>query len=79
MPCLDVMWTRESNWRTEAHNASSGAHGIPQALPGNKMASFGADWATNPVVQIRWGLDYIRNRYGSPCAAWDFWQSHNWY
>jgi hypothetical protein len=79
MGCLDAMWTKESNWRTNAHNASSGAHGIPQALPGSKMAVYGADWETNPVTQIRWGLDYIRSRYDTPCGAWSFWQAHHWY
>jgi hypothetical protein len=79
MACLDPLWTKESNWRAEAHNSSSGAHGIPQALPGDKMATFGADWETNPVTQIRWGLDYIRKRYSTPCGAWEFWQGHHWY
>lgn len=79
MPCLEQMWTKESNWRAEAHNSSSGAHGIPQALPAEKMKSYGADYLTNPVTQIRWGLDYIRNRYGTPCQAWSFWQSHHYY
>lgn len=67
--CLDALWTRESNWRTTARNSSSGAYGIPQALPGEKMAQAGADWPTNPVTQIAWGLGYIANRYGTPCAA----------
>lgn len=79
MGCLDELWTRESNWRENAHNASSGAHGIPQALPGEKMAPYGADYLTNPVPQIRWGLDYIKNRYGTPCGAWSFWQGEHWY
>ncbi|MFT4286055.1 lytic transglycosylase domain-containing protein [Nocardioides sp.] len=77
--CLDKLWERESHWNPLAHNASSGAHGIPQALPGSKMASVGADWATNPVTQIKWGLGYIQARYGSPCAAWGHSQSHGWY
>ena len=68
--CLDSLWTRESNWRVDADNPNSSAYGIPQALPGSKMASAGADWATNPVTQIRWGLGYIEDRYGSPCGAW---------
>ena len=76
---LEQLWTRESNWNPAAHNASSGAHGIPQALPGSKMAGYGADWATNPETQIRWGLDYIAGRYGSPGAAWAHFQSHGWY
>jgi hypothetical protein len=67
--CLDALWTRESSWSITAANASSGAYGIPQALPGSKMATFGADWQTNPVTQISWGLWYIRASYGSPCAA----------
>jgi hypothetical protein len=79
MPCLDKMWTRESNWRTEARNPSSGAGGIPQALPMSKMAAFGSDYRTNPATQIKWGLDYIEKRYSTPCGAWAFWQSHNWY
>jgi resuscitation-promoting factor RpfB len=79
--CLDNLWTRESNWNQLAHNASSGAHGIPQALPATKMASHGADYMTNPATQIAWGLDYIKNRYGTPCSAWSFWQSKSphWY
>jgi hypothetical protein len=79
MGCLDTLWTHESNWRAEAHNPSSGAHGIPQALPAEKMAVYGADYLTNPVPQIRWGLDYIKGRYGTPCGAWSFWQANNWY
>jgi len=76
--CLDNIWSRESGWRYNAANAS-GAYGIPQALPGSKMASAGADWATNPATQIKWGLGYIKGRYGSPCNAWAFWQGHSWY
>lgn len=72
------LWNRESHWNPNAHN-SSGAHGIPQSLPGSKMASEGADWATNGNTQIRWGLGYIAGRYGSPSAAWSFFQSHNSY
>jgi hypothetical protein len=68
--CLDQLWTRESGWNPQAANPYSGAFGIPQALPGSKMASAGADWATNPATQIRWGLGYIREIYGSPCGAW---------
>lgn len=78
-PCLLNLWERESHWNPYAHNASSGAYGIPQALPGSKMASAGADWQTNPRTQITWGLGYISGRYGSPCGAWDFFQSNNWY
>ena len=77
--CLDSLWTRESNWNVHADNPSSSAYGIPQALPGSKMASAGADWATNPVTQIRWGLGYIQDRYGSPCGAWAMSQSHGFY
>jgi len=77
--CLDSLWTRESNWNVHADNPSSSAYGIPQALPGSKMASAGADWATNPVTQIRWGLGYIQDRYGSPCSAWGHSQSQGFY
>jgi hypothetical protein len=73
------LWTHESNWNYQSYNASSGAYGIPQAVPGSKMASAGADWKTNPVTQIEWGLSYIAGRYGSPCGAWSFWQAHKWY
>jgi hypothetical protein len=68
--CLDQLWSRESGWNPQAANPYSGAFGIPQALPGSKMASAGADWATSPATQIRWGLGYIRELYGSPCGAW---------
>jgi hypothetical protein len=77
-PCLDDIWTRESGWNYQAANAS-GAYGIPQALPGSKMASAGADWATNPATQIKWGLGYIQSIYGTPCNAWGFWQAHSYY
>jgi hypothetical protein len=76
--CLDNIWTRESGWRYNAENAS-GAYGIPQALPGSKMASAGADWQTNPATQIRWGLGYIKSIYGTPCNAWAFWQANGYY
>jgi len=76
--CLNNIWTRESGWRYNAENAS-GAYGIPQALPGSKMASAGPDWETNPATQIKWGLGYIRDSYGSPCSALSFKASHNWY
>jgi hypothetical protein len=79
MSCLDSLWTRESGWNHLAENPSSGAYGIPQSLPGNKMAVYGDDWRTNPVTQIRWGLSYIDNRYGTPCSAWGFFQRNNWY
>ncbi|WP_082096408.1 G5 domain-containing protein [Demequina gelatinilytica] len=77
--CLDALWQRESGWNPNAHNPYSGAHGIPQALPGSKMASAGSDWATNPATQIRWGLGYIKGRYGTPCGAWGHSQSKGWY
>ncbi|MDX6197677.1 MAG: hypothetical protein QOJ79_828 [Actinomycetota bacterium] len=76
--CLDSLWSRESGWRVYASNPS-GAYGIPQALPGSKMASAGSDWRTNPATQIRWGLGYIASAYGSPCAAWHHSESHGWY
>ncbi|MDO5746575.1 MAG: G5 domain-containing protein [Actinomycetaceae bacterium] len=77
--CLVSLWTRESGWSYKARNSSSGAYGIPQALPGTKMASAGADWRTNPHTQIRWGLGYIKGRYGTPCQAWNFFLAHNMY
>jgi hypothetical protein len=77
--CLEALWERESNWNPSAQNPSSGAYGIPQALPGSKMASVGADWQTNPATQIRWGLGYISARYGTPCNAWAHSQSSGWY
>ena len=77
--CLVKLWNKESGWNPNAHNSSSGAHGIPQSLPASKMASEGADYYTNGETQIRWGLKYIKGRYGSPSSAWSFWQSHNWY
>ena len=79
MSCLIPLWMGESGWRWNAENASSGAYGIPQALPGDKMATAGADWQTNPATQIEWGLGYIRDSYGSPCGAWSFKQGHGWY
>jgi hypothetical protein len=79
MPCLDRMWTKESGWNPRAENQSSHSYGIPQALPADKMKVYGSDWKTNPVPQIKWGLDYIKKRYGTPCGAWSFWLSHNWY
>lgn len=77
--CLDNLWEKESNWRYTAENPSSGAYGIPQSLPGNKMAAAGSDWRTNPETQIDWGLDYIEGRYTTPCAAWAHSQRRNWY
>ncbi|MBM7410565.1 hypothetical protein JOE38_000388 [Clavibacter michiganensis] len=76
--CLDYLWTKESGWRVNAYNPS-GAYGIPQALPGSKMASAGADWQTNPATQITWGLGYIESRYGSPCGAKAHSVLKNWY
>ena len=77
--CLVALWNKESGWRVNAYNASSGAYGIPQSLPGSKMASAGADWETNPATQISWGLGYIGGRYGTPCGAWGHSQSVGWY
>lgn len=79
MSALSILWEKESNWRTTATNSSSGAYGIVQALPASKMASAGADWETNYKTQIKWGLDYIKERYGSPSAALSFHYAHNWY
>ena len=77
--CLDSLWQKESGWNYQAYNADGGATGIPQALPGSKMASAGADWQTSAATQISWGLGYIASVYGSPCAAWGHSQSVNWY
>ncbi|WP_445257757.1 lytic transglycosylase domain-containing protein [Nocardioides aurantiacus] len=77
--CLDSLWSGESEWSTTADNPTSSAYGIPQALPGSKMASAGPDWATNPETQIRWGLNYIRDRYGTACSAESFKQGNGWY
>ena len=76
--CLNDLWMRESGWRWNAANAS-GAYGIPQALPGSKMASAGSDWLTNPATQIRWGLGYIKSMYGTPCGAWAHETADGWY
>lgn len=76
---LQELWTRESGWETGATNPSSGAYGIPQSLPGSKMASAGADWRTNPRTQIKWGLGYIKVRYGSPQNAWAHEEANGWY
>ena len=78
-PCLDKLWTRESGWNHHASNASTGAYGIPQALPGSKMGTVASDWRTNPATQIKWGLGYIEGRYGTPCSAWSHSQSTGWY
>jgi hypothetical protein len=79
MECLDALWQQESGWNHWAENPSSGAYGIPQSLPASKMATHGDDWASNPATQIAWGLDYIDERYGTPCSAWSFHQGNNWY
>jgi hypothetical protein len=79
MQCLKTLWTKESQWSTTATNASSGAYGIVQSLPAEKMASSGADYLTNYRTQIDWGLNYIQERYQSPCGALNFHLSHNWY
>jgi len=76
--CLVQLWNHESGWRVNAANPS-GAYGIPQAKPGSKMSSVGADWQTNPATQITWGLGYIAGRYGTPCGAWSSFSSHGWY
>jgi hypothetical protein len=77
--CLVSLWNKESGWRYNAYNAGSGAYGIPQSLPGSKMASAGADWATNANTQVEWGLGYITGRYGTPCGAWSHSGSVGWY
>ncbi|QIG39663.1 phospholipase [Microbacterium sp. 4R-513] len=77
--CLVSLWDRESDWNYQAYNSGSGATGIPQSLPGSKMASAGADWQTNATTQIRWGLGYIAGSYGSPCAAWGHSNATGWY
>jgi hypothetical protein len=77
--CLYALFAKESGWRVNAYNASSGAYGIPQALPGSKMASAGADWQTSAETQVNWGLAYIQGRYGTPCGAWQHSQSRGWY
>jgi hypothetical protein len=77
--CLDPLWEHESRWSVTAANPGSGAFGIPQALPGSRMASAGPDWQTSAATQITWGLRYIRDTYGSPCAAWSHAQATGWY
>ncbi len=77
--CLDKLWTLESNWSVTEANSTSSAYGIPQSLPGRKMASAGPDWRHNANTQISWGLGYIADRYGSPCAAWAHSRAHNFY
>jgi hypothetical protein len=77
--CLDPLWAHESGWSVTAENAGSGAYGIPQALPGSRMASAGANWQTSAATQIKWGLDYIKGTYGSPCGAWAHEGATGWY
>jgi hypothetical protein len=77
--CFNNIIMRESKWDINATNPSSGAYGIPQALPGSKMASEGSDWRTNPATQIIWGIKYMKGRYGSPCGAWSFKSANGWY
>lgn len=77
--CFSNIIERESGWNPYATNPSSGAYGLPQALPGSKMASAGSDWRTNPITQVKWGISYMNSRYGSPCGAWSYWTGHNYY
>jgi hypothetical protein len=77
--CLDNIWSQESGWNVHAANPTSSAYGIPQALPGSKMSSAGPNWEDNAETQIRWGLGYIKGRYGSACAAWSYKQGAGWY
>ena len=77
--CFSNIVDHESSWNYRAVNPSSGAYGLFQALPAGKYVSAGADWQTNPATQIKWGLNYMNDRYGSPCDAWSFWQSNHWY
>lgn len=77
--CLNNIVEHESNWKVDATNPNGGAYGIPQSLPGYKMASAGADWRTNPATQLKWMLGYVKSRYGTPCGAWGYWQAHRNY
>lgn len=77
--CYDRIITQESRWQVTADNPHSSAYGIPQALPGKKMAAYGADWRTNPATQLAWGLNYVKTRYGTPCQAWSYKRAHGWY
>nr|WP_308402833.1 transglycosylase SLT domain-containing protein [Streptomyces sp. AC550_RSS872] len=77
--CFSNIVDHESDWNYRAVNPSSGAYGLFQALPGSKMSSVGSDWQTNPATQIKWGLNYMNERYDSPCGAWSFWQANRWY
>lgn len=76
--CIDPLWQRESKWNPRAGRVK-GAYGIPQAFPGSKMAQFGSNWVTSALTQVKWGIWYVDSHYGSPCAAWAFWQVHGWY
>ena len=78
-PCLEKLWTKESGWNHKARNSSSGAYGIPQAYPGNKMSSVASDWQTNPATQITWGLNYVKGKYKTPCGAWTYFQNNGHY
>ena len=77
--CFDYIITHESNWNPRAENASSGAYGLPQSLPGSKMASIADDWQTNPATQIKWAIGYMNAVYGSPCGAYNFWLANSHY
>ncbi|MFJ8945600.1 transglycosylase SLT domain-containing protein [Streptomyces sp. NPDC102395] len=77
--CFSNIVDHESDWKIDAVNPSSGSYGLFQALPASKYSSAGADWRTNPATQIKWGLNYMNDRYGSPCEAWSFWQANHWY
>ena len=82
--CLDELWQKESSWQSKenphlAKNPNSSAYGIPQALPGKKMATAGSDWQTNPITQVKWGLNYIKERYGNECTALKFHKKNGWY
>jgi hypothetical protein len=76
--CVNAIWTRESGWNPRA-GTPSGAYGIPQAFPGSKMAAFGSNWRYSPLIQVKWGIWYVNDRYGSACAAYKFWSAHGWY
>lgn len=76
---LDLLWSRESSWNVYASNSYSGAYGIPQAVPGSKMASAGPNWQSSARTQIRWGMEYIRSQYGSPRVAWEHELATGWY
>jgi hypothetical protein len=77
--CLDDIFYYESKWNPRAENPHSGAYGIPQALPGEKMAAFGSNWRTSPLTQVKWGIWYVNDRYGSACAAWEHIEATGWY